>query len=148
MFFGALIFREKSIEKNKKRLIEVSISRENIFWECFNKEINKEADEWNNLESTKEQKQKYDKCLSDGQNDYSNGNTWNGLNNISGRISRCREFMPSRPWQLHNEIASKYCSEEADKTQDGILVKKLRRIVPIDVLTDYELSSYVEKAKN
>lgn len=149
IFFGFFVYKQNKLEKDKKRLIEVSISREIYFWECFNKKINEETNKWNNLESTKDGEIKYNQCLeaSKNGNNYNFGINFEILNENAGRITRCRSLMPSRPWELHNELASKYCSEEADKTQDGILVKKLRKKVPFEVLTDNELINIVKEKR-
>ncbi len=129
-----------NIIENKKRLVEVSISRENIFWDCFSKKVYDEQQKWENSAEYLEQKIKYDSCLGKEV-----------IINSSKRYNfgiRCSDSFPNRPWQLHNEIAGKYCSEIADNTQDGLLAKSLRKKVPITALTDYELSQIVKEKRH
>ncbi len=47
--------------------------------------------------------------------------------------------MKSNDWMLNNDIAGKYCSELADESEEGRLMKKLRSKIPVKYLTDTEL---------
>jgi len=124
--------RQQTID-NRERLIELSVSRENFFWGCFRKKIDEETQKWQQSPEYSAQKRIYDdwynKCRQNSQNFCFGGS----------------KLFPQRPWQLHNEIASKFCSESADNTQEGLLIKKFRNLVPSEALTDYELQKIVQE---
>lgn len=153
---------KNGIEKNKKRLIEVSILRENLFWDCFDKKIEEETAKWKSSSEYLIQNEKYNICINSEVNKQMN--EYNNLNSAykqylfseeNGKPSTLLMKLkaigncpgPIRPWQLHNEIASKYCSESVDNTQEGILVKKLRKKVPIEALTSYELNKIINESR-
>jgi hypothetical protein len=127
---------QKRLDYNKKRLIEVSVSREGVFWKCFEDKIVTETDNWQKSDEYKNKMKDYNDCEA---KEKAKGGFMFGLG--------CLGIMPNRPWQLHNEIASKYCSQIADQSQDGQLRNELRKKVPIEVLTDNELSQIVAQQR-
>lgn len=141
--FLANIFKKNKIKENRTRLIQISLSRENIFWECFKKQVEEEKQKWRKTDEYFTQQETYNKCEA-----VNNCSTVKGLAKISCSYV-CFKLDPenNRPWQLHNENASQFCSRFADNTPDGQLVKKLRGMVPIEVLTDHELQQIIEKSK-
>jgi hypothetical protein len=131
IYFTNEIFQKKQIEHNKKRLIELAISREKMFWNCFNKKVELLTQEWSNSDEYIEQNEKYEKCqqYKRDKGEYTFG---------------CMYLLPKRSWQEHNEIASKYCSDEADNSDDGRLKDEFRKKVPISEMTDNELNEIVK----
>jgi len=111
----------------KKRLIELTISREKFFWDCFSNKSIELENEWRKTEEFLNVEKKYKDCES------------NKKGSSLDKLFACLKFEPKRPWQTWNEEASKYCSEAADNTQEGVLIKKFRAIVPIEIITDNEL---------
>ncbi len=124
-------FQHTQLEANKKRLIELGVSREKIFWDCFDKKVNEETVAWQNSNDYLDPMKKYHQCEQDkiDRGEFTFG---------------CIGLMPNRPWQLHNEIASKFCSSEADNTEDGQLMRNFRKKVPIEDMTDHELTEIIK----
>ncbi len=132
-YFNYEIKRREEVDRqakidSKKRLIELTITREKFYWRCFSEKVIGLEYAWSRSDEYKKAKQELPPCSSEPRSD-------GGINFV--KMFGCPG--PSRPWQEHNEIASKYCSEKADNTQAGLLINEFRSKVPLEIITDDEL---------
>ena len=140
------MYQGKIMADNTKRLIELGIARERVFWKCLSEKNMEKMEDWKKSESYKIAIQKYDDCAKKAD---TLANSVRCKTPSSGQIDwECRfaEFTCRRPedgpdaWpQTYNDQSSPGCSVIADESEDGRLMSEYRKKVPAKVLTDTEL---------
>lgn len=133
--------KKKNLDYNKRRLIELSISREKIFWNCHREQLIIENEKWMNTDDYIGQNSFYKQCLEDSSSQVAEQGMF-----FLGRLSKCKDLVPDNRWNQSNEIASKHCSQVADESEDGRLKDEFRKKVPATALTNNEIAEKVKEA--